>query len=178
MSKNNLLVLLTLCSRAAIDGGLNPSIAYTLNDYYAGRIEECKTTADTTNLSREFLDDYVHRVRAAKETNSHSRQIQNICDYISLHIREPLSISLLSERLGYTEYYFSHKFKEVTGESVNAYIRRKKIEEAKLLLSGTRMSIQDISDELSFGSRSFFFSSFQKETGMSPTAYRGEHCKG
>ena len=30
-------------------------------------------------------------------------------------IREPLSISLLSERLGYTEYYFSHKFKEVTG---------------------------------------------------------------
>ena len=52
------------------------------------------------------------------------------------------------------------------------------IEEAKLLLSGTRMSIQDISDELSFGSRSFFFSSFQKETGMSPTAYRGEHCKG
>lgn len=126
MSKNNLLVLLTLCSRAAIDGGLNPSIAYTLNDYYAGRIEECKTTADTTNLSREFLDDYVHRVRAAKETNSHSRQIQNICDYISLHIREPLSISLLSERLGYTEYYFSHKFKEVTGESVNAYIRRKK----------------------------------------------------
>ena len=84
----------------------------------------------------------------------------------------------ISERLGYTEYYFSHKFKEVTGESVNAYIRRKKIEEAKLLLSGTRMSIQDISDELSFGSRSFFFSSFQKETGMSPTAYRGEHCKG
>ena len=178
MSKNNLLVLLTLCSRAAIDGGLNPSIAYTLNDYYAGRIEECKTTAATNNLSREFLDDYVQRVRAAKETNAHSRQIQNICDYISLHIREPLSISLLSERLGYTEYYFSHKFKEVTGESVNAYIRRKKIEEAKLLLSGTRMSIQDISDELSFGSRSFFFSSFQKETGMSPTAYRGEHCKG
>ena len=44
--------------------------------------------------------------------------------------------------------------------------------------AGTRMSIQDISDELSFGSRSFFFSSFQKETGMSPTAYRGEHCKG
>ena len=127
---------------------------------------------------KEFLDDYVRRVRVAKETNAHSRQIQNICDYISLHIREPLSISLLSERLGYTEYYFSHKFKEVTGLSVNAYIRRKKIEEAKLLLSGTCMSIQDISDELSFGSRSFFFSSFQKETGMSPTAYRREHCKG
>ena len=139
-----------------------------------GASRNVKTTADTTNLSREFLDDYVHRVRAAKETNAHSRQIQNICDYISLHIREPLSISLLSERLGYTEYYFSHKFKEVTGESVNAISAEKKIEEAKLLLSGTRMSIQDISDELSFGSRSFFFSSFQKETACHRRRYRGE----
>lgn len=176
-NKNNLIVLLTLCSRASIEGGLNPSTAYTLNDYYAKRIEECKTTADTTNLSREFLDDYVRRVRAAKETDEHSRQIQNICDYISLHIREPLSIALLSDRLGYTEYYFSHKFKEVTGKSVNKYIRQKKIEEAKLLLCSTKMSIQEISDELSFSSRSYFFSSFQKETGISPTKYRQMHIK-
>ena len=58
------------------------------------------------------------------------------------------------------------------GKSVNNYIRQKKTEEAKLLLSGTHMSISEISDELSFSSRSFFFSSFQKETGMSPTKYR------
>lgn len=53
-NKNNLLVLLTLCSRAAIEGGLNPSTAYTLNDYYGKLIEECKTTADTNNLGNEF----------------------------------------------------------------------------------------------------------------------------
>ena len=73
---------------------------------------------------------------------------------------------------------FYHNMKQVTWEIGKAKNHRKKIEEAKLVLSGTRMSIQDISDELSFGSRSFFFSSFQKETGMSPTAYRREHCKG
>ncbi len=125
-NKNNLLVLLTLCSRAAIDGGLNPSTAYTLNDYYGKRIEECKTTADTNNLGNELLDDYVRRVRAAHETDEHTKQIADICDYITLHIREPLSISLLSKRLGYTEYYFSHKFKDVMGKkSVNNYIRQK-----------------------------------------------------
>lgn len=43
------------------------------------------------------------------------------------------------------------------GKSVNNYIRQKKTEEAKLLLSGTRMSISEISDELSFSSRSYFF---------------------
>ena len=176
-NKNNLLVLLTLCSRAAIEGGLNPSTAYTLNDYYGKRIEECKTTADTNNLGNELLDDYVSRVRTAHETDEHAKQIADICDYITLHIREPLSISLLSKRLGYTEYYFSHKFKDVMGKSVNNYIRQKKTEEAKLLLSGTHMSISEISDELSFSSRSFFFSSFQKETGMSPTKYRQLYTK-
>ena len=54
---------------------------------------------------------------------------------------------------------------------------KKKTEEAKLLLSGTHMSISEISDELSFSSRSFFFSSFQKETGMSPTKYRQLYTK-
>ena len=142
-----------LCSRAAIEGGLNPSTAYTLNDYYGKRIEECKTTADTNNLGNELLDDYVSRVRTAHETDEHAKQIADICDYITLHIREPLSISLLSKRLGYTEYYFSHKFKDVMGKSVNNYIRQKKTEEAKLLLSGTHMSISEISDELSFSSR-------------------------
>ena len=144
-NKNNLLVLLTLCSRAAIEGGLNPSTAYTLNDYYGKRIEECKTTADTNNLGNELLDDYVSRVRTAHETDEHAKQIADICDYITLHIREPLSISLLSKRLGYTEYYFSHKFKDVMGKSVNNYIRQKKTEEAKLLLSGTHMSISEMS---------------------------------
>ncbi len=93
--QNNLLVLLTLCSRAAIDGGLNPSIAYTLNDYYAGRIEECKTTADTTNLSREFLDDYVHRVRAAKDKCTFQADSEHLRLHQSAHPRTALDLSAL-----------------------------------------------------------------------------------
>ena len=123
-----------------------------------------------------FLDDYVSRVRAAHETDEHTKQIADICDYITLHIREPLSISLLSKRLGYTEYYFSHKFKDVMGKSVNNYIRQKKQKKPSFSRPGTRMSISEISDELSFSSRSFF-SSFQKETGMSPTKYRQLYTK-
>ncbi|MBP3488710.1 MAG: AraC family transcriptional regulator [Roseburia sp.] len=175
--KNNGLVLLTLCSRASIEGGLNSSIAYTLYDFYAGRLEECLTAADATNLVREMLADYVDRVRSSRENEEISVQIQGILDYIAIHIKENLSLSELAARLGYTEYYFSHKFKQETGLSVNAYIRQKKIETAKLLLSGSRMGIQQISDELSFSSRSYFYSCFEKETGMSPSAYRERNAR-
>lgn len=176
-AKSNSIVLLTLCSRAAIDGGVNPSVAYTLNDYYMQMIEDCKNIAEAITTCNTLMKDYVQQVQQAKTKNDISGQIRSICDYISAHIKENLSISQLAKQAGYKEYYFSHKFKDEVGCSVSDYIKRGKIRQAKLLLSGTKMSIQEISDELSFGSRSYFSSSFQKETGFSPSEYRQQNIK-
>ncbi|MCM1122877.1 MAG: AraC family transcriptional regulator [Eubacterium sp.] len=176
-AKSDSIVLLTLCSRAAIEGGLNPSVAYTLNDYYMQMIEDCKNISETSATCSTFMEDYVQHVRQEQEKSTVSGQIKMICDYISMHIKEKLSIAQLAKQAGYTEYYFSHKFKNEMGCSVADYIKREKIRQAKLLLSGTKMNIQEISDELSFGSRSYFSSSFQKETGLSPSEYREKNMK-
>ena len=176
-AKSTSIVLLTLCSRAAIEGGVSPAVAYTLNDYYMQMLEDCKSIAETTTTCNTLLEDYVQRVRQEKEKRDISGQIKSACDYIAIHIKEKLSIALLAGQVGYTEYYFSHKFKNETGYSVSDYIKHEKIRQAKLLLSGTNLSIQEISDELSFGSRSYFSSSFQKETGLSPSEYREQHMK-
>ena len=140
-------------------------------------IEDSKTIAETSTTCNTLLEDYVQRVQQEKEKNDISGQIKSACDYIAIHIKEKLSITQLARQAGYTEYYFSHKFKNETGYSVSDYIKREKIRQAKLLLSGTQMSIQEISDELSFGSRSYFSSSFQKETGLSPSEYREQNIK-
>ena len=176
-AKSTSIVLLTLCSRAAIDGGVNPSVAYTLNDYYMQMIEDCKNIAETSTTCHTLMEDYVQRVRQEKDKKFISGEIRSICEYIAIHIREKLSIPRLARQAGYTEYYFSHKFKNEMGCSVADYIKREKIGQAKLLLAGTKMSIQEISDELSFGSRSYFSSSFQKETGLSPSEYREQNIK-
>lgn len=175
--KNNSLVLLTLCSRACIEGGLSPTIAYDLNDYYAKRIEECKSLTDTTNLCSEMLEDFVARVREAKEQESVSGLIQNACEYIKNHLTEPLSIKVLAHNTGYSEYYFSHKFKKEMGCSVNDYILQNRLEQAKLLLAGTNDSIQTISDNLSFSNRSYFYTCFTRHVGISPSEYRRKNGK-
>jgi len=175
--KSSVHVLLTLTSRATIEGGLNPSISYTLSDYYSQRIENSKTTSELTALCRTMLEDYVQRVRQARDNSSVSRQIRNICDYITTHVAEKLLIDSLAEKAGYTEYYFSHKFKKEIGCSVNEFIQKEKLERAKLLLCSTKMGIQEISDELSFGSRSYFSSLFRSYTGISPSEYRENHLK-
>ncbi len=48
------LLFLPLCSRAAIEGGVNPSVAYTLNNYYMQMTEDCATVAEISAVT-EFV---------------------------------------------------------------------------------------------------------------------------
>ena len=175
--KNNILVLLILCSRASMRGGLSSEIAYNLNDYYAQKIEQCQSMADTTKLGAQILEDYVARVRESRENPDVSDSIRNSCEYIKAHLTEPIQVKKLAQQSGYAEYYFSHKFKKEMGVSVKEYILHEKIEQAKVMLTSSDESIQKIGDSLAFGSRSYFYTCFQKAEGMSPSEYRNTKGK-
>ena len=175
--KNNILVLLILCSRASMRGGLSPEIAYNLNDYYAQKIEQCQSMADTTKLGAQILEDYVARVRESRENPDISDSIRNSCEYIKAHLTEPIHVKKLAQQSGYAEYYFSHKFKKEMGVSVKEYILHEKINQAKVMLTSSDESIQKIGDSLAFGSRSYFYTCFQKAEGMSPSEYRNTKGK-
>lgn len=175
--KNNILVLLILCSRASMRGGLSSEIAYNLNDYYAQKIEQCQSMADTTKLGAQILEDYVARVRESRENPDISDSIRNSCEYIKAHLTEPIHVKKLAQQSGYAEYYFSHKFKKEMGVSVKEYILHEKIEQAKVMLTSSDESIQKIGDSLAFGSRSYFYTCFQKAEGMSPSEYRNTKGK-
>ena len=175
--KNNILVLLILCSRASMRGGLSPEIAYNLNDYYAQKIEQCQSMADTTKLGAQILEDYVARVRESRENPDISDSIRNSCEYIKAHLTEPIHVKKLAQQSGYAEYYFSHKFKKEMGVRVKEYILHEKIEQAKVMLTSSDESIQKIGDSLAFGSRSYFYTCFQKAEGMSPSEYRNTKGK-
>ena len=176
-AKNNSFVLLTLISRASIDGGVSPDIAYDLCDFFAQRIEDAASLTESFNIATEIPQIYFKKVCESKENNGVSSLIKNCCDYIGVHISEKLSINELAERAGYSEYYFSRKFKQEMGCTLTEYIMREKIERAKVLLSTTNMSIMDISIELSFNSRSYFSDTFQKNTGISPGEYRKQNVR-
>ena len=59
--------------------------------------------------------------------------------------------------------------------SINNYIKIARVERAKLLLTTTQLSIQQISEQLCFGTRSFFDDTFKKIVGTAPAAYRAEN---
>lgn len=175
--KDSLIVFTSLCTRAAIEGGLSPEQAYSLGDAYIQSIEDAATYSDMAPIAGIMYDDFVRRVRKCRTNPNVSRQIQNCLDYIEMHVEEKIRLATLAEHVGYSEYYLSHKFKAEMNCTVNDYIQFTKIERAKIMLSTTEDSIQSIAERLDFCSRSYFGGVFRKVAGCSPVEYRDENKK-
>lgn len=171
------IVFISLCTRAAIQGGISPEVAYTRGDAYIQDILDCKTVADAAQIGHTMYDDFIHLVHKSRVNPDFSPQIQSCCDYIELHAEDKLTLGEIASRIGYADYYLSRKFKAETGYSINDYIKIVKVEKAKTLLIASDISIQEICDRLHFGSRSFFAETFKEIAGIPPAAYREKNQK-
>ena len=173
--KNAVLVCIVLFSRAAIEGGLSPEVSMTLTDHYFQSVEACRSIQELKEISETMQTDFIRRVHKCRQNMTYSRPVRNCCDYIDLHLEEPVRLEELAREMGYTEYYLTKKFRQETGKTLKEYIREKRIERARFLLTTTDLSIHDISERLQFGSQSYFTETFRKAVGIHPTAYREEN---
>lgn len=98
--------------------------------------------------------------------------IHYIKRYVKAHLTQDLSLSQISEVTGYNPTYLSRLFKEQTGETLNRYITRKKMEYITRLMQDPSYSLQQIVEESGFATRSYFHQFIKKETGMAPKQYR------
>lgn len=173
--RQNIHLLLTLVSRAAVEGGLPQRTSFSLCTQYRKQLNACTSAAELAILSNEMIQDYVSRVHKMKRFASCSSQIRLCCEYIDTHPEEKLTLEMLADKAGYTSYHLSRKFKQEMNCSIIDYIQRSKLERAKYLLVNTQTTVDEISDCLGFGTRSYFTSVFKKHTGQTPSDYRREH---
>jgi AraC-like DNA-binding protein len=61
--------------------------------------------------------------------------------------------------------------------TIHENIQRARLDQARLLLADTRLSVKDVAAQLSFSDEFYFSHFFRRQTGMSPTQYR-QHLKG
>lgn len=171
-AKTSIIVFITLVSRAAIEGGLSPEIAYSLGDSYIQTVEECHDSGELSSLAGTMYHDFVYRVHHLRTNPSYSHAIQKCCDYIELSLDRKIRTAELAALVGYSEYYLTEKFKSETGQSVSSYIKYAKIERAKTLLESTDLTVQQISDRLAFNTPNYFIQCFRGIAGYTPAQYR------
>ena len=170
--KTSIVVFTTLVSRAAMEGGLSPEIAYPLGDSYIQAVENCRDSGELSALAHAMYHDFIYRVHHLRTNPNYSHAIQKCCDYIELSLDRKIRTADLAALVGYTEYYLTEKFKKETGQSVSSYIRYVKVERAKVLIETSDLTVNEIADRLAFNTVNYFIQCFRDTAGYTPAQYR------
>lgn len=175
--KTSITVFTTLVSRAAMEGGLSPGIAYALGDSYIQDCENCRDSGEISALGNAMYHDFIYRVHDLRTNPEYSSAVRKCCDYIELNLDKKIRASDLASLCGYTEYYLTEKFSKETGQSVAEYVKYAKTERAKSMLISTNLSVRDISSALAFNTPNYFSECFREITGYTPVQYRKKFQK-
>ena len=104
------------------------------------------------------------------------KQVQIIIDEIDLCIKahddEALMLKHLSDKLGYSEFYISRKFKEISGMQFRDYLRFRRLAFALKEIRDTEKGILDIALDYGFSSHEAFTRAFKAAYGIAPSEYR------
>lgn len=103
----------------------------------------------------------------------HKKRIIKAIRYIENHLDADLSLEHISEVAMYSPFHFHRIFKLITGETLQNYIIRKKIEKSAFYLAVQKeMEIKEIYLDLGFSNHSVFSKTFKKYYGIAPSAFR------
>ena len=95
-----------------------------------------------------------------------------VIQYIENNYKRDLPIGELVELSGVSHQYLGRLFRQSLKMSMDKYIRKRRIWEAKRLLMETDMTIRDIASECSYVDVGYFCTVFRKEENITPTRYR------
>lgn len=103
-------------------------------------------------------------------------QIQIIVDEIDKCIKdydnEALTLYFLSQKLGYSEFYTTRKFKEISGMQFRDYLRNRKLAFALKEVRDSQKSLLDIAFNYGFSSHEAFTRAFKAIYGVAQSEYR------
>jgi len=111
---------------------------------------------------------FLQRPIEVAERNS----VSVLMEKIRRRLNEPLRISQLARLAMMSERTFMRRFRAATGLSPVEWITGQRLERARELLEGTRLSIDQIAARTGLGTASTLRHHFRRKVGVSPVEYR------
>lgn len=98
--------------------------------------------------------------------------------HIQLHLDEPMSVEALARIACFSPFHFHRLFAALTGETLNAHLRRLRLERAAFQLRHARQPVTRIALDAGYNSPAAFTKAFQQHFGTAPSSYRQQpHIK-
>ena len=126
-----------------------------------------------------MLQIYIKRKGTNNVCEYHHTKKNNSCyiakKYIEINYGEKITLDVLAD-ISYTnKYYLAHTFANKYGIAPMNYLQKIRIERSKKYLENTEYTLTEISQNVGFGSQSYFSQIFKKHMGCTPSEYREEH---
>lgn len=100
-------------------------------------------------------------------------RINKVLDYVENHLDEELNLQQLADVANFSAFHFHRIFAAFTGETLNSYVKRKRVEKAgSLLLKNPDETVSEIAWQSGFNNTSVFCRNFKERFKMSAREFR------
>ncbi|WP_168120225.1 response regulator [Paenibacillus sp. HB172176] len=133
---------------------------------------------ETLDEMQLHLQHYLTRVCSFIEKRA-QRKAPDVITAIIRIIQEQfpgnLTIADIASQVYLAKTYICMLFKQETGETINEYMTRVRMEKAKELLANSEDKLADICTAIGYSEPSYFTKQFRKHAGLNPSEYRDIH---
>lgn len=99
-------------------------------------------------------------------------KLKRVLDFIEANLQESIGLDDLARAAGLSANHFLRVFKLATGETPYHFLRARRLERARQLLTDNTMPLAELALECGFANQAHFTAAFSREVGISPGRYR------
>jgi AraC-like DNA-binding protein len=92
--------------------------------------------------------------------------------FVERHFREPLTLARVAAVAHLSPHWFSEQFRLATGSSFQAFLKGRRLQFARALLSATDLSVTDVCHAAGFNNLSYFGRAYRAQFGEPPSLGR------
>jgi AraC-like DNA-binding protein len=141
------------------------------NNRYLKKIEECRDTAELTEILNTFLE-RMSGIMFSFHGYRHSSALRKAERFIWENYTRKISLREIADASGLSAPYFSTIFKDEMGENLSNYLNRLRVGKARDMLTETDLTLCEVASACGFEDQSWFSKIFKNHTGISPGKYR------
>lgn len=135
-------------------------------------LDEEEFIKDVNDKFFKVFDEIADKLKDRK-VSRHEDLIKKIIGIIQENSSNPdFTLTTITDMVKMSPTYVGRLFSKITSESVVDYINHVRIDKAKVLLKGTSLTIEQISQQTGFNNVAYFYRVFKKETSVTPKEYR------